>query len=258
MFGYFRFILALMVVASHCQVTIQGINLGVSAVVVFYILAGYVTAHLFTKIFWNAPNPLKNYFQDRFLRIFPLYIYVFMCTVIFLYMTQYGNPTFSFIKIMNNILIIPLNYGEILLDNRTIFTMKSFSTIAAIPQAGSLGLELQAYMILAFIVFYNKKFWKVLFGSLSLIIFAIAMFQNDVNTYFFGYIYLPGTFFMFLVGVSIYNTSLEKNDHFDRYFYVYVYCTVVVLRYYKYINDKFQARRTFSYSYRSSNDNLYS
>lgn len=107
--------------------------------------------------------------------------------------------------------------------------MKTFATIPAIPQAGSLGLELQAYIILAFIVFYNKKLWKLLFASLSLVVFAIAMLQNDVNTYLYAYIYLPGTFFMFLVGVSIYRASLDTNDYFDRYFYVYAYAFIFLL-----------------------------
>lgn len=87
MFGYFRFILALMVVASHSQVTVQGVNFGVSAVVVFYILAGYVTSNLFEKVFINTQNPLKNYFYDRFLRIFPLYIYIYINNFIFVFNT---------------------------------------------------------------------------------------------------------------------------------------------------------------------------
>ena len=43
MFGYIRFILAYFVLLSHVGIGLAGKNIGVFAVVIFYILAGLVT-----------------------------------------------------------------------------------------------------------------------------------------------------------------------------------------------------------------------
>lgn len=51
MFGYLRFTLAFLVLLSHVGVTFYTLNPGVIAVVIFYILAGYVVSHLYKDIF---------------------------------------------------------------------------------------------------------------------------------------------------------------------------------------------------------------
>ena len=50
MFGYLRFLLAALVMLSHLKITC-GINQGVTAVVSFYMLAGFVVTHLLTGSF---------------------------------------------------------------------------------------------------------------------------------------------------------------------------------------------------------------
>jgi len=49
MFGYIRFLLAYFVLLSHLNVKFLGHNIGVFAVIIFYILAGLVTAKIFIK-----------------------------------------------------------------------------------------------------------------------------------------------------------------------------------------------------------------
>lgn len=44
LFGTLRFFLAIFVAISHMQL-IQGFNIGVASVVVFYLLSGYVMTH---------------------------------------------------------------------------------------------------------------------------------------------------------------------------------------------------------------------
>ena len=53
MFGYIRFILAYFVLLSHVGIGLAGKNIGVFAVVNFYILSGLVTSNEFIK---NAPQ----------------------------------------------------------------------------------------------------------------------------------------------------------------------------------------------------------
>ena len=65
MFGYIRFALAFLVMLSHIGVRVYGLNPGVMAVVIFYILAGYVVSHLFndscTHLFWKASLFVERY-----------------------------------------------------------------------------------------------------------------------------------------------------------------------------------------------------
>jgi peptidoglycan/LPS O-acetylase OafA/YrhL len=50
--GSLRFLLACLVLLSHLGISIGGLNPGVSAVVVFYLLAGHVAARLWLK--WTS------------------------------------------------------------------------------------------------------------------------------------------------------------------------------------------------------------
>jgi len=70
MTGLLRLFLAILVLISHLGLYFFGLNEGVFAVVIFYILAGHVVTFLFTKRF---KNDVKNFYRDRFLRIFPVY-----------------------------------------------------------------------------------------------------------------------------------------------------------------------------------------
>lgn len=91
MFGYIRFILAYFVLLSHVGIRLAGKNIGVFAVVIFYILAGLVTSKVFIKI---APqNAQISYFvKDRFLRIYPAFFFAFALTVLFFCATSYLQP----------------------------------------------------------------------------------------------------------------------------------------------------------------------
>lgn len=49
MTGYIRFFLAFLVLISHLGIRFKGMNEGVFAVVIFYILAGHVVTKLFLE-----------------------------------------------------------------------------------------------------------------------------------------------------------------------------------------------------------------
>ena len=63
-----------MVVVSHAGVTFAGLNPGVIAVVVFYLISGYVMAALVRGHYLAPPLPLLFY-ADRAGRIFPQYLF---------------------------------------------------------------------------------------------------------------------------------------------------------------------------------------
>ncbi len=72
MFGALRLILAILVVAAHCELP-QQFNPGVAAVVVFFLISGFVmTANV--RRYYTAPGSYFPFLQDRACRIFPQYL----------------------------------------------------------------------------------------------------------------------------------------------------------------------------------------
>lgn len=203
MFGYIRFVLAYFVLLSHVGVNFLGKNLGVFAVVIFYILAGLVTSKVFLKI---APKDAQiSYFvKDRFLRIYPTFFFALVITAIFFYFSSYLEPNFSLKKLLYHALIVPLNY----------FFWLDLSVINApiglnflIPPSWSLGAELQAYALLVFAIRFQKAgFWLAI---VSFLVFAVANL-NLINSDVYGYRLVCGVFFMFYSGFLIYQKEFKK------------------------------------------------
>ncbi len=192
----------MLVVLSHVGVTVNGLNPGVIAVIIFYMLAGGVVANLWQNILQDGKGKLFRFYKDRVLRIFPLYIYMALLTLMFIVVTGYGNPHVSPTAIINNILIIPLNYYMVL-DN-TILTDPKWWLI---PQAWSLGAELQAYLLLPIVLIYKRLRLITFIAS-----FTVYMLANIgvINTDYFGYRLLPGIFFIFILGGMIKESQTNK------------------------------------------------
>lgn len=201
MFGYLRFLLALFVLMSHMGVRFFSLNPGVFAVVIFYILAGYVTTYLFFEVM-PKKNRIAQFYIDRVIRIFPLYTMVLILTLIFIISTNYGHPEFTFLKMLNNIFIIPLNYYMYIDVN--ILTNPKWNLI---PPAWSLGAELQAYVLLPFLLLRRKLFF--IFFAGSFLVYTLANFSLLQPDYF-GYRLIAGVLFFFLIGSLIKGKRLKS------------------------------------------------
>lgn len=193
--GYLRFILAFFVLISHLEIRFRGLNPGVTAVVIFYLLAGHVVSHLWMDLIPPGKGRLMAFYKDRALRIMPLYLYVMVLTLLFLFVTDYGSPNYSLLKLMGNLLVVPLNYY--MLIDTTILTDPSWWLI---PPAWSLGVELQAYLLLP-LIFEHRWLKRLLtLGSMGV---YMAANLNYLNPDYFGYRLIPGVFFIFVAGASI-------------------------------------------------------
>ena len=223
MFGILRFFLASLVVISHTGINLQGVNPGVVAVVIFYILAGLVVSSLFSKVFISKKPLYLKFYYERILRIFPQYIFIISLTLLFIGVTNYGSPQFHIIPLINNMFIVPLNY-YMFIDNSILQEPKWW----LIPPAWSLGTELQAYLILPFVIYFKPV--KILAAIISLCVFYVASL-GFIHSDYFGYRLLPGVLFIFILGTSIYKNNSEycKPDLFDKYFPVVVYIMMVLL-----------------------------
>jgi len=189
---------------SHIGVKVYGMNPGVTAVVIFYILAGFVVSYLYRDLFSEKKHRLTYFYKDRILRIFPLYLYVVVITLIFLLATSFGEPQFDPVRIVENLLVVPLNY-YMYIDS----TILQDPKWCLVPPAWSLGVELQAYVLLPFALVFKKVRLFLLLISYS--IYTLANF-SVLHPDYFGYRLIAGIFFIFLLGASIQNYKKE-----DRY-----------------------------------------
>ena len=205
--GYLRLCLATLVALSHTGYS-NTINIGFPAVIIFYMLAGYVVTHLLHKHF--PPKHLSKFYIDRILRIFPLYLFFLLPVALFLYLTNFRDAKFTPFSIFANLTIIPLNYFMYL----KVHVIPAYSVL---PPAWSLGLELQAYAILPLIIRSLPAKWIV--GFVSLFIFSISAFRI-IDEGFWGYTLIPGVIYVFLTGSAICkNMKFRDNaDSFDRTF----------------------------------------
>lgn len=200
MFGTLRFLLALFVALSHMNLII-GYNIGVSAVVVFYMLSGYVMSHSFLNNFRGQMKNLGRFYIDRFLRTYPLYIFYIAITLVFILTTNYGEPEITAFNLIGNLTIIPLNY--FMFFDTTV--LKSVHA-ALIPPTWSLGAEWQFYILFPFLIKYKPLQYFAIFLSITVFIAATI---GLINTDCYGYRLLPGILFIFLSGSLLYSINHE-------------------------------------------------
>lgn len=191
--GTLRFILAILVLLSHSGVTFGGLNPGVMAVVGFYIISGYVMAALIQR-HYAAPHTTLHFYGDRLLRIYPQYAVYALATAVWLYTIGHSthflvlSPTAT--EVINNLLIVPLNYYMYNQSDR--FTL--------VPPAWSLGAEVLFYALAPWL--WRHWRWALALGAGSLFTQALA-WHGLINGDWWGYRLLPGVLWLFLLGMAL-------------------------------------------------------
>ena len=193
MFGTLRLLLALLVAISHVG---YDRSWGVTAVVVFYLISGFVMTGLVRKYYLGGAAAL-HFYIDRAARIYPQYLFFLCLTALLLAVSGiesgYVSGQVNAKSVLYNLTIVPLNF----------FMFNGIDKVTLLPPAWSLGTEVQFYMILPFILING---WTRCFLALSLIIFSFASFQI-INIDWYGYRLLPGVLFIFLTGSLLYDYS---------------------------------------------------
>jgi peptidoglycan/LPS O-acetylase OafA/YrhL len=187
--GTLRFILASLVLVSHLQISIAGLNPGVVAVVMFYLLAGQVVCTLLWK--WRERGDrVWAFYTDRFWRIAPQYVFA-LAVAASLWLLGAQSTFLAASPAVGdwaaNLAVVPLSYY--------MFTGQDSFTL--IPPSWSLGVELQFYLLAPLLMSTRRWLWIVTVSSLAL--FSLAQTQW-LDTDWFGYRLLPGVLFIFLLG----------------------------------------------------------
>lgn len=234
MTGYYRFILATFVYTSHFLSSFnlsQNINIGVFAVIIFYILAGHVIAKIFEELF---KRDILQYYKDRFLRIYPSYIISFLFVTVFVFSTDFGQPKVDIVKLLTNITIIPLNYFMFIPEYVNVLNVDGISW-NFIPPAWSLGAEIQVYLILPFIIVSRYLFFITFLTTLTIFLLAkLSLIDPDI----YGYRLLVGVLFIFLTGIFLQRTVVGKTSKMEKtafiiFFTIFIIITIFILFGYK-------------------------
>lgn len=193
--GILRLVLALLVVLSHADLRIAQLNPGVTAVVGFYLISGYVMAGLVHR-HYSRPARVPWFYLDRVMRLAPQYLlYAGLTLAWFLW----ARETNTFLRhlpsagdLLNNLLVVPLNF----------YMFNGSDSFTLIPPAWSLGAELQFYLLAPFMLLWPRVGFALAAASLG--VHALA-WLGRLNTDWFGYRLLPGILWVFGVGMVLFH-----------------------------------------------------
>lgn len=193
--GTLRLILALLVLLSHADLRIAQLNPGVTAVVGFYLISGYVMAGLVHRHYDSAAR-MPWFYLDRVMRLAPQYLLYAGLTLAWFLWAQ--TPT-AFLKhapgaqdILNNLLVVPLNF----------YMFNGSDAFTLIPPAWSLGAELQFYLLAPAMILWPRV--GLALAAASFGVHALA-WTGRLNTDWFGYRLLPGILWVFGVGMLLFH-----------------------------------------------------
>ena len=194
MLGTLRLTLALAVAASHAGVLVGGLNPGVVAVIGFYLISGYVMAGLIQR-YYSQPSQAPAFYLDRAIRLLPQYLFYCGLVLAWQISTQSTTPFLISVSpgvsnLLNNLLIVPLNY----------YMYNDSDRYTLIPPAWSLGAEVQFYFLAPFLLLWPKRLMCI--GLLSLIVYLAAL-GGTINSDWFGYRLLPGVLLFFVLGALL-------------------------------------------------------
>lgn len=202
--GVYRLILAYMVVFGHMYQPFLGFyGVGVSAVISFFLLSGFVMTALIKKYYFTISS-IPAFYVERFLRLTPQFYFYSIITLIG---AMFFGLRHDFMQAVPSIKSLILQFGLVPLD------LYRYFPSMLLPQAWSLGLEVLFYAVFPFVMLYGLRFSLAV---LSLCMYLAAYF-GYIDNELWGYRYLPGTFFIFICG-SFLHTAKERKETLFVYF----------------------------------------
>jgi exopolysaccharide production protein ExoZ len=233
---FFRAVAILMVFIVHFKQIVISFsneflnifNFGMFGVPLFFIISGWSVSY----IFFNTKISIKNFLVRRFVRIYPLYIFIsLLCFFI------YGDSGYSEYWSPNNIDLFQIIKHFLLLN-----FLSPVEINAILPGAWSIVNELIFYIlfILLIIKYFHKLkiihiFIAILFSIIIqnlIILYHDYLFDNVTNSLIHDFVYLNFIthFPAFLLGVFLY----KNNSHFssDCYNIFIFFLILLVLKFY--------------------------
>lgn len=199
--GYLRLVLALMVLLSHAGERVFTLNPGVTAVIGFYLISGYVMAGLVHR-HYGQPSRMPMFYADRVLRLFPQYLAYAGAALAWYWLTQ--TPTLFLTRsptagdLLNNLTVVPLNF----------YMYNGADAFTLVPPAWSLGAELQFYLLAPAMLLWPRV--GMVLGGASLVVHGLAL-HGVLNTDWYGYRLLPGVLWVFALGMAMFELHRRRS-----------------------------------------------
>ncbi len=191
MFGTLRFFLACLVVVTHTGLSLgPEFLLGPAAVVIFYIISGYVIAALLVRI--PIGGVVCGFYGERLLRIFPQFWVHLVVSVALIGM-------FGSVSDMTSGAITPANLGL----NVALFPIQfrkffeNIEHVMYVPTSWSLSLEISFYVVAPWVL--RIPALMIMTALLSAALFALGV-AGIIDPHTFTYATIFGTAHFFLLG----------------------------------------------------------
>ncbi|WP_082629066.1 acyltransferase family protein [Pseudomonas sp. TTU2014-080ASC] len=230
MLGILRFILALLVLLSHIWGLGMPLNLGVSSVILFYFISGYLMGRSYGRFQQHSVRPVRDFYVDRLLKLMPQYVLIVILTAVLMRLlgpAQYAlflNQAIDPLKVVLNLALLPVNY---VFDPLAI---KAILPSPIVPPAWSLSTEFHFYLLLPLILLLGRVGFLLLIALAAFVQIA-ALFHGDgwFNSNNFGYRFIFGVLVFFLAGLAY----GRREDGFYRrivqaYFLLYLLMLLVI------------------------------
>jgi peptidoglycan/LPS O-acetylase OafA/YrhL len=222
MLGTLRVFLAAMVALSHTLIFLPESNkqisqwiglgdkfdfahfLGACSVSGFFIISGFVMTQIIYRHYGKLGRPTLYFYLDRFLRIFPQFLFFLALTLIFDLGFHLGNAYLRGAGGWSNFLmsaaLVPLNYAEYI---------PAIVNHQLMPQAWSLALEEQYYWLFPLLILD-----PYIAAGIAIISYGIFFFASNQAHYFyyqslFIFRFLPGVLFIFMFGKFLADYNLR-------------------------------------------------
>ncbi|MGK8439862.1 acyltransferase family protein [Ectopseudomonas hydrolytica] len=203
MLGILRFVLALLVLLSHTNGAGFKLNLGVTSVIIFYFISGYLMQQSYQRFLAYSKNPIRDFYLDRLLKLFPQYgliVLTSFAAIAYLGPAQhvlFMNQDPSIEKILLNLTLLPANYVFAPL------TIEEMLPHPIVPPAWSLAAEFHFYLLLPLVFLLSRRGFLTLFAvTAGIQIGAMCFDDGPFNSDNFGYRFIFGVLIFFLFGYA--------------------------------------------------------
>ncbi|MGH1543279.1 MAG: acyltransferase family protein [Arenicella sp.] len=213
MLGTLRFILAYFVFLSHFPESGLKLNLGFVSVIIFYFISGYLMMKSYHRFQLHVSKPIRSFYLDRCIKIFPQYLIVLLLTVVFFSWLgvsteeTYKGVSFDTYKIIFDAFLLPVNLAVGGIGD----LFPKLGGVSIVPPAWSLSVEFHFYLLVPLLVVLpHRMLIATVLVSAALLTFSFFTKSVYFDTLHFGYRYIFPMLVVFIYGM-MFSSSLPQH-----------------------------------------------
>jgi peptidoglycan/LPS O-acetylase OafA/YrhL len=193
--GTTRFVLALIIASFHAGWRPWGIAWGQPAAMAFLMISGHGVTALGERYFSPAVRDTRAFWLDRFLRIYPAYLF-WMCATAFVVLVLHRHWLFhqgkpDWVSVLCNLTVFPLSFY---------MYIPSLAALFILPQTWSLSIEAFFYALFPAIARWRGLDWALALGGLA--VFGVAS-VGWLEPEYYTYRLLPGALPYLMLGRAV-------------------------------------------------------